>query len=286
MSGGYGQAASSTFMGSRFRLFMDRSCSPWNRGGPGRPSVATTPACAVASFCSILLLAGCQTPHSASQSAHPLVVNFQEDFLLEEPPDVWVFRTPALWRIAIEGDRHLLQMAIPPPRPLMPGAARPQEYAIYNQYEFRSFNLSCRVRIDREVSTRGRDACIIFGRQDNVHLYYVNLSSLSEDANNNLVRVDGRSRTVLIPRNRQPAPAIADRAWHKVDIQRDCDRGQVKVFVDAFDPEDPPLFDATDKTYDWGYLGFGSFDDHASFAHILVEGEGRRPELALQTDPP
>jgi hypothetical protein len=240
----------------------------------------------LAAALSIGLLAGCQATPAAAPIERPVVVNFQEDFQLQEPSDAWKFRTPELWRIAQEGDRRFIQMAMPPPRKTMSGVRRPQEYGIYDKYEFRSFNLSCRVRIDRDLSTPTRDAVIIFGRRDNTHMYYAHLSSIANSVHNNLVRLDGETRQVLIPKAEQPKPAIADKEWHKVDVQRDCDTGDIKVYVDAFQRDDPPLFHAVDKTYDWGFIGVGSFDDHASFTHLMIEGEGRSPQAPVVPDPP
>lgn len=232
------------------------------------------------------LLAGCQSTPAAPAVERPAVVSFEENFQLPEPSDSWKLRTPELWRIAREGDRRFIQMAVPPKREILTGVRRPQEYAIYAKYEFRSFNLSCRVRIDRDVNVPTRDAVIIFGRQDNTHMYYAHLSSTANNSHNNLIRVDGPTRQTLIPKVDQPKPAIVDKEWHKVDVQRNCDTGDIKVFVDAFDREAPPLFHVVDKTYDWGYIGFGSFDDHASFAHIMIEGQGRSPQTPAVSDPP
>lgn len=229
---------------------------------------------------------GCQTPPRAGEPERPLIVTAQDDFELAEPSDAWSMRTPSLWRIAVEGDRRFLQMALPPQRPFMPGIRRPQEYALYNRYEWRSFNLSCRVRIDRPVATQGRDVCIVLGRQDATHLYYIHLSSLSADVHNNIVCVNGEQRRVLIPRAQQPPPAITDADWHKVDVIRDCDSGRLQVFVDAHDESAKPVFDVTDRTYDWGFIGLASFDDHGSFDHVIIEGQARPPMRPIDVDAP
>lgn len=227
----------------------------------------------------LAVLPGCLTPPS-SRTSPPIgealsQVSVSEQFLLNEPGDDWILRTPELWRIAAEGDRRFLQMAIPPERPLPPGVRRPQEYAIYGKHEFRSFNLSVAVRADRETSVTRRDAVIIFGRQDPTHFYYAHLSGATDEWHNALVRVDGQSRTALVPPLQRPKPTLVDREWHKVDVVRDVSAGTIKVYFDAFDESARPVFDVVDRTYDWGYVGLGSFDDHASFARFRIEGEGR-----------
>ena len=205
----------------------------------------------------------------------PLIVNVVEEFMLDEPGEAWIFRTPELWRIGVGGDRRFLQMVEPPPRAMLPGARRPQEYALYAKHQFRSFNLSCRLRVDCAHSVAGRDACIIFGRRDDTHLYYVHFSNVADAFHNAIIRVDGQTRTSLLPAGTHPPLTVPGTEWHKVDIIRDVDTGTITIYVDAYDRQTKPWAQIEDKTYDWGYVGLGSFNDHASFAHVLIEGEAR-----------
>lgn len=195
----------------------------------------------------------------------------EENFVLDSLGDAWQPRTPELWRIVAEPpDRRVLQMLPPPERPMLPGVRRPQEVVIYTRHRFRSFNLSCRVRVDSDPAQVGRDACILFGRQDDTHFYYVHLSNESKEFHNCLVRVDGETRTKLA----QPDEALmTDRHWHKVDILRDADTGDITIYVDAYDEDAQPWLQVKDTTYAAGHIGLGSFNDHASFARVLIEGE-------------
>jgi len=225
-----------------------------------------------------LMQAGCKSfddRRSADQDFP--IVSIVDDFEFDEPSDAWTFRTPALWRIGVEGNRRFLQMQPQPQRAMMPGVRRPQEYAVYNNFEFRSFALACYVRIDRGPSVKGRDACIIFGRQDDTHFYYAHLSNFSNSVHNNLIRVDGQTRQSLLGADATRRPAIVDRDWHRVDVVRDVDTGTIKVYVDLDrGPKDsPPLFEAVDCTYDWGLVALASFDDYASFGRFGIEGQGR-----------
>jgi len=205
------------------------------------------------------------------------IVHVAEGFDLDQPGDAWIFRTPQLWRIATDGQRRFLQMAYPPDRPLLPGVRRPQEFAIYNRFEFRSFSLACYVRVDREISVKGRDACIIFGRRDDTHFYYAHLSNFTDAWHNNLIRVDGSTRYSLLPADPARRLPMTDQAWHLVEVIRDVDAGTIKVYVDRDKggANTPPLFEATGRTYDWGFIALGSFDDHASFGRFAIEGQAR-----------
>lgn len=230
----------------------------------------------------VLLLAGCQDLRStATREQDWPIARFSDDFNLEAPGEAWTFRTPGLWRVTSEGPRRFLQMAVPPVRPMMPGTRRPQEYGLYNKYQFRSFSMSCYVRIDRPAEVKGRDACFVFGRKDQTHLYYVHLSNYSDDLHNNIVCVEGQTRRWLLSNPGSRRPAITDTDWHRVDIVRDVDLGTIRVWVDL-DPDktdSPPLFEVVDRTYDWGIVGLGSFDDHASFSQFAIEGQARLPTV-------
>ena len=61
--------------------------------------------------------------HASFLIESPLGVNIEENFQLGEPSSVWTFRTPSLWRVGVEGERHFLQMSVPPSRPMTPGSA-------------------------------------------------------------------------------------------------------------------------------------------------------------------
>lgn len=220
---------------------------------------------------------GCQHLRNEPDSEPEVrIVDAFIDFKLDEPGDAWAFRTPQLWRVAVEGERRFLQMAVPPERDMLPGVRRPQEYALYAPHRFRSFNLTCRARVECDPSVAGRDACIIFGRQDETHFYYVHLSNTASEFHSAIVRVDGDTRTSLIPQNRRPSPTVPGKDWHKFDIIRDVDAGTITVYVDQYEAgREEPWAQVKDATYDWGHIGFGSFNDHASFANIIIQGQAR-----------
>ncbi|HSW44267.1 MAG TPA: hypothetical protein VLM89_01715 [Phycisphaerae bacterium] len=239
------------------------------------PAILAITLAAAISFC-----AGCEAfgPLEQKQDSQAWsIVHAADGFDLDRPGDAWTFRTPELWRIVAAADRRFLQMAYPPDRPMLPGVRRPQEYAVYNKFEFRSFALACYVRIDRGAAVRGRDACIIFGRRDDTHFYYAHLSGFSDTWHNNLIRVDGTTRLSLLPPDPARRPAITDQNWHLVDVMRDCDAGTIKVYVDRDKGGEnaSPLFEVHDRTYEWGFVALGSFDDHASFGRFAIEGQAR-----------
>jgi len=223
-----------------------------------------------------LLVTACANPGPGS-SGDPAAMRVRvvEDFKLGEPGDAWAFRTPGLWKVTPEGERQILRLTTLPSGPVLPGVPRPREYAVYTRYRFGSFSLSCRVRNDTDPALAGRDACLVFGRQDATHFYYVHLSNADGECTNTVVRVDGDSRTDLLPPGKRPTPAITDRQWHKVDVLRDLKTGAITVYVDAYEAGAQPWAQLRDGTYPWGHIALGSFDAQASFAHLLIEGEAK-----------
>ncbi len=226
------------------------------------------------------LQSGCQGPQTAAperpQQEVISLVNVHDEFEMDVPGDSWSFLNPGLWRIGVEGHRRFLQMAYPPDVSPPQGPQRPSEYALFNGYEFRSFSLNCRLRMDSAPRAEGNNACIIFGWRDHTHFYYVHLSNVCGEMSNTLVRVEGGTARSLIPLVDRKQPALTDKNWHKVDVLRDAGTGSIEVYVDAFSEDAQPLFKVTDKTYEWGHIGFGACRDHASFFGVEFEGEARR----------
>ena len=57
--------------------------------------------------------------------------------------------------------------------------------------------------------------------------------------------------------------------WHNLKIVRDIDSGKIDVY---FDDMDKPVKSAVDKTFTWGQIGIGSFDDRGYFDDIVLRG--------------
>jgi len=67
------------------------------------------------------------------------------------------------------------------------------------------------------------------------------------------------------------APGIPwDDQWHQVKVVRKVDDGTIEVY---FDDMEKPNMVANDKTFTWGQIGLGSFDNHGLFDDIRLYGE-------------
>lgn len=222
---------------------------------------------------------GLNHPSRNAASEEGAIVRVIEEWSFATPSEAWTLDDPSRWRIAREQERRFLQMAIPPENaPAEADTPWPRSCTFYNRFAFRSFSLAAYVRVDRPEDAAGRDVCIVFaehaarapGRRNG---YYVQLSNLADPATTNIFRVDGDRRIPLVARIDKPA--ITDRQWHRVDLIRNVNTGVIDIFMDRTpgDADAEPFLHAVDRTYREGRIGFGSYDDHASFGRLAIEGQ-------------
>jgi len=127
--------------------------------------------------------------------------------------------------------------------------------------------------IDVEVKQTGRDYghrdfCIFFGYQDPSHFYYVHLATKADDHANSIFLVNGEAR-VSVAQTRTSG-TVWDKKYHKIRIERDTEKGSIRVFVDDMDT---PAMTTIDKHFLHGGIGFGSFDDTGNIDNIKIWGK-------------
>jgi hypothetical protein len=117
-----------------------------------------------------------------------------------------------------------------------------------------------------------RDVCLFFGYQDPGNLYYVHLGKKTDAHANQIFIVDDADRT-KISLTTTPGTDWDDQ-WHNVKIVRKTDDGTIEIYFDAMDK---PVMTAKDKTFTWGRVGIGSFDDTGDWDNIRLYGEKAAP---------
>jgi hypothetical protein len=113
-----------------------------------------------------------------------------------------------------------------------------------------------------------RDMCLFFGFQDPAHFYYVHFGKKADDHANQIFIVNGEPRKKISTTSTAGTPWTDD--WHHARVVRKVDAGTIEVF---FDDMEKPAMTATDKTFLWGQVGIGSFDDTGNFDDVLVYGK-------------
>ncbi len=117
-----------------------------------------------------------------------------------------------------------------------------------------------------------RDLCLFFGFQDPSHLYYVHFGKRTDDHANQIFIVNEKPRTKISTKT--TSGTNWDDEWHHARIKRNVKTGSIEVF---FDDMKTPVMTATDKTFQWGRIGIGSFDDTGRFDDVMLFGQKVEP---------
>jgi hypothetical protein len=130
------------------------------------------------------------------------------------------------------------------------------------------------VRLQSTIPEYGhRDLCLFFDYQDDAHLHYVHFGKKADDHANQIFIVNDKPRA-KISITSTPGTDWTDN-WHHARVVRDVKSGKIEVF---FDDMQNPVMTAVDKTFTWGRVGIGSFDDTGNFDHVLLYGEKVEPK--------
>ncbi len=192
----------------------------------------------------------------------PLV--FQDDFEMGDPATRWEPSDPKAWKLTEQNGNKVWS----------------QFQHIVTQTPVRSpFNRSvakdvvvgsCVLDVKLQSTARDyphRSLCLFFGYQDPAHLYYVHLGQKTDDNANQIFIVNNAPRTKISTKTTDGTKW--DNEWHHVRVVRDVESGKIDVF---FDNMKEPVMTAVDKTFTWGQVGIGSFDDTGNFDNVLVYG--------------
>jgi hypothetical protein len=112
-----------------------------------------------------------------------------------------------------------------------------------------------------------RDMCLFFGHQDPAHFYYVHIAKRADDNANQIFIVNGAPRKKISTKTTAGTPW--DDKWHRVKVERTVGDGKIAVY---FDDMKTPIMTATDRTFLWGRVGLGSFDDTGNWADFELRG--------------
>lgn len=196
----------------------------------------------------------------SSDVAQPI---FSDDF--ESGLDRWEILDPATWRLAEQDGNHTLEITARESA-YAPPVRSPLHVALIRDLKLENFEITFRVRSTKDTGNH-RDCCVFFGYQDDQHLYYVHLGAQPDPHSGQIMVVDEAPRLALTEnKNRTPW----DNDWHVVKLVRNSDSGSISVY---FDDMKTPLMQTTDKRFQSGRIGIGSFDDMNEFDDIVVNAK-------------
>ena len=187
---------------------------------------------------------------------------FQDKF--EKGADRWQPTDPKAWKVDKKGEidafHQFGQSKFTPP------FRSPLNFALVKDLAIADFILEAKA-LSTGKDGPHRDMCLFWGYQDPSHYYYVHIAKQADDRANQIFIVNGKER-VKISTTSTKGTQWDDR-WHAVKIVRKVGDGSIAVY---WDDMKTPIMTATDKTFAWGQVGVGSFDDSGFWTDVKISG--------------
>ena len=197
----------------------------------------------------------------AEMDGLPLVV--ADDF--EKGADHWQPTDAKAWKIA-ETDRGKVYNQFTNSKYRAPYRS-PYNISLVKDALVGDFVLTVKVQSTNSKAGAHRDMCLFFNYQDPAHFYYVHMGKRPDPHSSQVMIVNGAPR-VMITKNKTPGVPWDD-GWHDVKIVRKTADGKIEVY---FDDMNKPMMVAQDKTFAWGQVGLGSFDDNGNWDDFKLYG--------------
>lgn len=220
---------------------------------PGRLLLALSP----------WLFAACSTSSSDVAPIEGWALVYSEDFDSAESLAGFEFSDPKAWTWNEEGGTPSLELL--GKSQYTPSQRSPHSIALVPNLLVADFDLE----VDLLQTGRNyghRDMCLFFGFQSPANFYYVHMATSPDENAHNVFLVDDAPRTNLADVTPEGID-WGDNEWQRVRLERRTGPGSIRVFWND-SPE--PILEASDTNFDWGRLGFGSFDDSGRVAAIRV----------------
>jgi quinoprotein glucose dehydrogenase len=205
-------------------------------------------------------------------AAEELPLVFRDDF--SEGAGGWEPTDPKAWKITeVDGDPAYEILG---GSDYQPPHRSPFNIALRKDGIVGDFVLTARVQT-KQTSRGHRDMCLVFGYQDPANFYYVHLGEKTDPHSNQIFLVNEAPRVAISEKASDGTPWESGR-WHQVKIVRSVATGLIEVF---FDDMETPSHVARDKTFAWGRVGIGTFDDMGLWDDVELRGLAVEPRLAL-----
>jgi hypothetical protein len=210
----------------------------------------------------LLGLAAVGVASTAAERAEPPLL-FQDDFT--KGTAAWEPTDPAAWKV-IDGPNggkafcQFQQSKYTPPH------RSPFNFALIKDASVGDFAFDAQVQ-STAADVPHRDVCLVFGYQDPGHFYYSHIAKRTDDHANQVFIVNGAPRVKISTKTTAGTPW--DAGWHHVRVTRTVADGSIAVY---FDDLKTPIMTASDRTFTWGRVGVGSFDDTANWTDVKLRG--------------
>jgi len=208
-----------------------------------------------------LVLSASLAAAAAERGSLPLL--YEDDF--EKGADRWAPTDAKAWQVRqIDGNKVYNQFAT---SKYTPPHRSPLNISLLKGILVGDFELTVKVQSTHGTAGAHQDMCLFFNWQDPAHFYYVHLGKRPDPHSSQIMLVNGAPR-VMITKTKSPGVPW-DEKWHKVKIVRRVADGAIEIY---FDDMKKPMMKAVDKTFAWGQVGLGSFDDHGYWDDFKLRG--------------
>lgn len=200
----------------------------------------------------------CGAEESESKLVH------KDDF--EDGAPRWQPTDPAAWQIKKTADGQVYSQ-FKKRSDYEPPHRSPLNISLLKDVTVGDFELNAKVLSTHEDYGH-RDVCLFFGYQNPAQFYYVHLGKQTDDHANQIFIVNNAARKKISTKTTDGTNW--DDKWHDVRIIRRVADGTIEVY---FDDMKTPVMTATDKTFTWGQIGLGSFDDTSDWDNVELHGD-------------
>lgn len=226
---------------------------------------------------SMLAVGAATPPLLAVKPELPLL--FKDDF--EHGLVNWQTTDPKtaepVWQIVDLGGVHKQALRVTGKSEYVPPFRSPHSIALIKGLTVGDFDLTAKVQNTNKTAGPHRDLCLFWGYQDAAHFYYVHFGAKPDPHACQIFIVNNAERKMITVEQSKGTPWTDD--WHKVKVSRRVGDGSIKVY---FDDMAKPVMTADDKTFTWGQVGIGTFDDHGNFDDIILRGVRAKREKDKQ----
>jgi hypothetical protein len=189
---------------------------------------------------------------------------YEQDFSSKKAMQDFEMSDPAAWQLA-EG-KYGMALELHGKSEYQPRVRSPHNIALLKDQLFGSFIMEADVRqTGREYGHR--DMCFFFNVKDPSNFYYVHMASKPDPHAHNIFLVNDEPRVAIAEKVSGGVDWADTDTWHKIRIERDAEKGTIKVY---FNDMDTPIMEGNDTHFDYGHIGFGSFDDTGMVDNIKI----------------
>lgn len=198
---------------------------------------------------------------------------YSQNFIDTKSKDAFHFTDDNAWKLGAtsggEGDRHYMELF---GRSNYKYKVRsPLNIALVSSHEFGSFVMDLdMMQTGREYGHR--DMCLFYNFQNRSQFYYTHISSTSDAHAHQIFIVNNKPRT-KISKTTTKGHKWSSKKWHQVRLVRDIDSGRIEIYVNDMNR---PIMTAEDKTFGWGRVGVGSFDDTGRVSNVRIYAKEAR----------